>query len=166
MRPDEVGRFFAHKPDPNGLPYAGQTLVLISGEQPISIRRTLYFRHPRFEGLFDPHRDFGIVSAYRSPPPSKAVIPLPSDPPESFTVEEPIPIEPTKPWARLEEWVQEVIQTLRKWLFNWWALFLFWLPLGFVTPIFFLFWAVGMTSEFFVMLLVGLIGLFPFLLGA
>jgi hypothetical protein len=49
---------------------------------------------------------------------------------------------------------------------NWWALFFFWLPLGFVTPIFILFWAVGMPGDFFVMILALLLNLFPFLLGA
>jgi type IV secretory pathway TraG/TraD family ATPase VirD4 len=168
VRPDEVGRFFAHKPDPGGLPYAGQTLVLISGEQPISIRRTLYFRHRRFEGLFDPHRDFGIMPAYRRLPPPPPVIPLPHDPlpPPPKPRPKPIPPSPPTVWERFLERLEEIGALLIMIFWNWWAVFFFWLPLGFVTPIFILFWAVGMTQDFFVLILAVLLNLFPFLLGA
>ncbi|CAN0568146.1 unnamed protein product, partial [Ectocarpus sp. 12 AP-2014] len=60
VRPDEMGRLYAYRPALDGRPYAGQTLLLLSGEQAIAFPRTLYHRHLRFAGLFDPHIDHPI----------------------------------------------------------------------------------------------------------
>ena len=165
VRPDEVGRIFAHKPDPDGLPYAGYTLVLIAGEQPIVVRRTLYYRHICFEGLFDPHRDFGIQPAYRPLPAPLPAIPLPSDPALSQPKAKPLPAPDLTWWQRFCDWLEHILDLVCIILFNWWAFFLFWLPLWFFTPIFLLFWLIGTPEDFFVLILAGLLNLFPILIG-
>ncbi len=58
LTPDEVGRFFSNAVDP-------MALVLLSGEQPIAVRRVSYFGEKYFAGKFDPHPDHPM-------PPSKA----------------------------------------------------------------------------------------------
>lgn len=50
VTPDEVGRLF-------GNPEVMRAIALISGYQPMSLRRVPYFRDTAFEGRFDSHRD-------------------------------------------------------------------------------------------------------------
>jgi type IV secretory pathway TraG/TraD family ATPase VirD4 len=50
LTPDEVGRMFGDRDKPT-------LLALISGQQPIALRRGLYFREIYFEGKFGPHPD-------------------------------------------------------------------------------------------------------------
>jgi type IV secretory pathway TraG/TraD family ATPase VirD4 len=50
ITPDEVGRLFGNPRDP-------AALVLVSGQQPIAVRRVEYFHDKRFRGLYDAHRD-------------------------------------------------------------------------------------------------------------
>lgn len=104
VRPSEIGRFFAYIEEPNGVPYAGHTLVLMSGSQPFSIRKTLYYRHIRFECLFDPHPDHPFTPAYRSPP----AIPQPAMEPVKK-----IAFVPPKPWwLRVLIWIAQKLWDL------------------------------------------------------
>jgi hypothetical protein len=50
LTPDEVGRLFGDQTNP-------KLLAVISGHQPLALRRGLYFQEERFEGLFGPHPD-------------------------------------------------------------------------------------------------------------
>jgi type IV secretory pathway TraG/TraD family ATPase VirD4 len=50
LTPDEVGRYFGDRDHP-------AALVLVSGHQPLNLKRTNYFEDERFEDLFDSHRD-------------------------------------------------------------------------------------------------------------
>lgn len=170
IRMDEVGRFFAHRPDPGGLPYAGETLVLISGEQPIAIKRTLYFRHVQFEGLFDAHRDFPVMAAYRSPPKVKRVA-LPPDPleppkPNPVPIAPPPPPPPPTQWEMLLESLREFGLFLKWALINWCAFFVFWLPLGIITLVCLFFWALGAWAEFFILVVASFASVFPFIVGS
>ncbi|WP_375568038.1 type IV secretory system conjugative DNA transfer family protein [Ahrensia marina] len=169
VRPDEIGRFFAHKADPDGLPYAGETLVLISGEQPIAVKRTLYFRHLKFEGMFDAHRDFPVEAAYRSPPKPTSPLPLPPDyaalpaPDEVCLVPRRKPT-PT-PWDNFFRFICDLGLFL-SWVFiNWYAFCAFWLPLAIIALIFVFFWAIGMAAEFIILIIAGVASVFPFILG-
>lgn len=102
VRPSEVGLFFAYiDEEPDGLPYAGHTLVMMSGHQPFSIRKTLYYRHIRFERLFDPNPDHPFTPAYRPPP----AIPQPIIEP----VQIPVFIPPKPWWQRLLRWFWEAL---------------------------------------------------------
>lgn len=62
IRPDEVGRFHARVDDENEAGFPGSVLALVSGHNPIVLKRSLYFREPMFEGWYDPH------PAYPYPP--------------------------------------------------------------------------------------------------
>lgn len=50
LNPDEVGRFFGDRENP-------AMLALVSGMQPLALRRTMYFADPVFQERLDPHRD-------------------------------------------------------------------------------------------------------------
>lgn len=50
LNPDEIGRLFGNRENP-------AMLALISGYQPLALRRTAYFEDRSFEGLFGPHPD-------------------------------------------------------------------------------------------------------------
>ncbi|SEB90985.1 type IV secretory system conjugative DNA transfer family protein [Rhodobacter sp. 24-YEA-8] len=50
LTPDEVGRLFGSRQNP-------AMLALISGLQPVALKRTLYFTNPVLAEKFDPHRD-------------------------------------------------------------------------------------------------------------
>lgn len=56
LSPYEVTRFFSNNADP-------MALVLLSGEQPLAVRRVSYFNDVLFEGLYGPHPD-------HAPPPT------------------------------------------------------------------------------------------------
>lgn len=134
VRPDEMGRYFAYRPSPDGEPYVGQTLLLLSGEQPISIRRTLYYRHIRFVGLFDPHIDHQVQPPYIPPPPE---YPFQRQQLEALTFDDvlPFPAEPQpRWWQRLLNWVgqqlRDRIHVQTGILFTKVGLFGYWLPLS------------------------------------
>jgi hypothetical protein len=160
VRPDEVGRIFAYREEPNGVPFAGNILVLVAGEHAIALRRTLYYRHACFEGLFDPHPEFPVEAAYRAPVTVDA-LPLPQDPPKPT-----IRKRKATRWQRFIANMQDVVTELRRVFLNKWAALLFWLPLGLVSPIIVLFSALGMAGDLVVVLLATAINFFPFLLGA
>ncbi|MFE3836474.1 type IV secretory system conjugative DNA transfer family protein [Pseudogemmobacter sonorensis] len=50
LTPDEVGRLFGNRQNP-------AMLALISGLQPVALKRTMYFADPVLSEKFDPHRD-------------------------------------------------------------------------------------------------------------
>lgn len=170
IRPEEVGRLFAYREEPGGVPFAGDILVLVAGEHAISIRRTLYYRHICFEGLFDPHPEFPVEPAYRAPEIIEA-IPLPSDPPPTPTV---IPIPPTPEphlslWERFKRWLlAELAETWRvgtQALFSEWGLALFWAPLSGLCLLFWLFYFTGVLEDVFLLIIASVLHLFPSLLG-
>jgi len=57
--PDEIGKQFARINDKHDQTYPGLALVLISGENPIALKRVNYYEDPYFWGWFDPHPDHG-----------------------------------------------------------------------------------------------------------
>ncbi len=57
LSPDEVNRYFSNNEDP-------MALVLLSGQNPMAVRRVSYFAEAMFAGKFDPHPDHPL-------PPSK-----------------------------------------------------------------------------------------------
>lgn len=63
ITPDEIGQLFSRIKDPDHPGYPGMGLVVISGLQPLAVRRTNYYEDPRFGGLFDPHPDYKSDSA-------------------------------------------------------------------------------------------------------
>ena len=54
---DEIGIFFKRITDPEHPAYPGLSLVLISGEKPIFLRKTNYYDDHQFMRCFDPHPD-------------------------------------------------------------------------------------------------------------
>ncbi len=62
INPDEIGRMFARLDRQDAL-YPGLGLVLISGSQPIVVRRVNYYEDPDFIGLFQPHPDHPFTPA-------------------------------------------------------------------------------------------------------
>ncbi|MCR6734313.1 MAG: type IV secretory system conjugative DNA transfer family protein [Afipia sp.] len=50
ITPDEVGRLFGDRENP-------KMLVLLSGQQPLTLQRFVYFRHPWLRGFYDINRD-------------------------------------------------------------------------------------------------------------
>lgn len=50
LNPDEVGRFFGDRKNP-------MMLTLLSGHQPLALRRVPYFRDLQLAGFYDPHLD-------------------------------------------------------------------------------------------------------------
>ena len=67
IQPDEVGRFFARIDDKTNPVYPGLGLVMVTGSDPLVVRRTHYFEDPLFIGSFLPHPDhafsLGVVRA-------------------------------------------------------------------------------------------------------
>lgn len=59
ITPDEIGRLFGDPNDP-------AALVLVSGQQPLYVRRHAYFRERSLRGFYDAHRD-------HAPPPTRAM---------------------------------------------------------------------------------------------
>lgn len=59
ITPDEIGRLFGDPNDP-------AALVLVSGQQPLYVRRHAYFREKSLRGFYDAHRD-------HAPPPTRAM---------------------------------------------------------------------------------------------
>lgn len=55
ITPDEIGRHFSRIDSANDPRYPGFALVLISGHDPIPLRRTNYFQEPELTALYDPH---------------------------------------------------------------------------------------------------------------
>ena len=55
ITPDEIGRHFSRIEDPNDPRQPGFALVLISGQNPLPVRRANYFQEPELDALFDPH---------------------------------------------------------------------------------------------------------------
>lgn len=171
VKPEEIGRFFSAQDEEGGLPYAGHSLLLVAGQHPIAIRRTLYYRHICFEGLFDPHWDFPVSPAYTPPPVPK---PLPATP---LTVSQPlvIPGLPTKEdsyslWQKIARWVwkelkQTVIEGTHFLFTKRLALWLFWMPSGSTLFIGFMFYLLGILDDVFLLMLSIVLALFPFLAG-
>ena len=62
LRMDEVGRIASRVDDPEDPNYPGLLLALLSGQNPVLLKRSLYFQERMFEGWFDPH------PAYPYPP--------------------------------------------------------------------------------------------------
>ena len=54
---DEIGKLFARIDAEDHLAYPGMTLILISGHDPIALRKSNYYQNQNFIGLFDPHPD-------------------------------------------------------------------------------------------------------------
>lgn len=61
ITPDEVGRFFGSSDNP-------MSLILLSGEQPLPLKRLSYFQLKGLRGHFDPHPD-------HTPPPKQSQLP-------------------------------------------------------------------------------------------
>lgn len=62
IRSDEVGRDYGRIDDEWADGYPGSVLVMVSGRNPIRLRRSLYFQEKMYEGWYDPH------PAYPYPP--------------------------------------------------------------------------------------------------
>ncbi|WP_306050700.1 type IV secretory system conjugative DNA transfer family protein [Oceaniradius stylonematis] len=62
LRMDEVGRIASRIDDPEDPNYPGLLLALLSGQNPVLLKRSLYFQERLYEGWYDPH------PAYRYPP--------------------------------------------------------------------------------------------------
>jgi hypothetical protein len=61
LRMDEVGRIASRIDDPEDPNYPGLLLALLSGQNPVLLKRSLYFQERLYEGWYDPH------PAYRYP---------------------------------------------------------------------------------------------------
>ncbi|WP_084506409.1 type IV secretory system conjugative DNA transfer family protein [Geminicoccus roseus] len=72
ITPDEIGREFARVDEKRDGRYPGLALIVLSGFDPIRLRRTNYFDHSYFRGRFDQHPDFPV------PPLLSTVTPKPS----------------------------------------------------------------------------------------
>lgn len=147
VRPAEVGRFFAYIDEPNGAPYAGHSLVLISGFQPFAVRKTLYYRHLRFESLFDPHPDHSFRLAYR--PPIEIIEPpvLDFDEPILFK-----PYVPLKPWWQrmlfwVRDWAWKLLKSLFRFLTSKLGLIWFWTPMSLAALIVYILIATGLIVD-------------------
>ena len=57
IQPDEVGRFFTRIDDKNEPAYPGLGLVMVTGSDPVVVRRTHYFEDRQFVRCFAPHPD-------------------------------------------------------------------------------------------------------------
>ena len=62
IQPDEVGRFFARCDDHNHPLYPGLALVMVTGANPLMVRRTHYFEDLQFIGCFSPHPDHKFLA--------------------------------------------------------------------------------------------------------
>lgn len=61
ITPDEMGRIFTRQEDTSSSLYPGVALVLVSGQNPIILRKTNYFEDAHFIRKFDPHPDHKFV---------------------------------------------------------------------------------------------------------
>jgi type IV secretory pathway TraG/TraD family ATPase VirD4 len=61
IQPDEVGRFFARCDDKNNPLYPGLALVMVTGANPLMVRRTHYFEDLQFIDRFSPHPDHQFI---------------------------------------------------------------------------------------------------------
>jgi hypothetical protein len=61
IQPDEVGRFFARWDDRNNPLYPGLALVMVTGANPLMVRRTHYFEDLQFIDCFSPHPDHKFI---------------------------------------------------------------------------------------------------------
>lgn len=57
IQPDEVGRFFTRIDDESQPQYPGFALVMMTGADPMAVRRTHYFEDVQFIDCFSPHPD-------------------------------------------------------------------------------------------------------------
>lgn len=64
IAPDELGKFFGRINDKEHPAYPGLALVLVSGENPIAVKRVNYFEDEYFYKKFDPHPDHGNKITY------------------------------------------------------------------------------------------------------
>jgi type IV secretory pathway TraG/TraD family ATPase VirD4 len=62
IQPDEVGRHFARIDDNSDPAYPGLALVMVTGANPLIVRRTNYFEDPEFIDCFSPHPDHKFLS--------------------------------------------------------------------------------------------------------
>lgn len=61
LTPDEIGMLFSRQDDKASPAYPGLALALLTGRQPIILRRTNYDEDELFVGLFDPHPDHPFI---------------------------------------------------------------------------------------------------------
>jgi hypothetical protein len=61
LTPDEIGMLFSRQDDKASPAYPGLALALLTGRQPVILRRTNYDEDTAFEGLFDPHPDHPFI---------------------------------------------------------------------------------------------------------
>jgi type IV secretory pathway TraG/TraD family ATPase VirD4 len=61
IQPDEVGRFFARRDDKSDPFYPGLALVIVTGGNPLMVRRTHYFEDLQFINCFSPHPDHKFI---------------------------------------------------------------------------------------------------------
>lgn len=61
ITPDEIGKLFARIDDKQHQAYPGMALVLISGQDPVALRRVNYYEDPYFSGLYLPHPDHPML---------------------------------------------------------------------------------------------------------
>ena len=62
IQPDEVGRGFTRLDDKNNPLYPGLALVMVTGSNPLVVRRTHYFDDPQFIDCFSPHPDHKFLA--------------------------------------------------------------------------------------------------------
>jgi type IV secretory pathway TraG/TraD family ATPase VirD4 len=63
LEPDEVGRHFERIKEKDHPHYPGLALVIVSGADPMIVRRVNYFEDPLFIDCFSPHPENGITRA-------------------------------------------------------------------------------------------------------
>jgi type IV secretory pathway TraG/TraD family ATPase VirD4 len=64
VSPDEIGKLFGRVTDKDHPAYPGLAIVLISGENPIALRRINYYEDGIFYRLFDPPTDYEATKFY------------------------------------------------------------------------------------------------------
>jgi type IV secretory pathway TraG/TraD family ATPase VirD4 len=63
IQPDEVGRLFTRIDDKTHPAYPGLALVIVTGSNPLMVRRSQYFEDPLFIDCFSPHPDHEFLPA-------------------------------------------------------------------------------------------------------
>ena len=63
IQPDEVGRVFTRIDDRESPAYPGFALVMMTGANPVVLRRANYFEDPQFINCFSPHPDHPFIAA-------------------------------------------------------------------------------------------------------
>ncbi|MGH7139812.1 MAG: type IV secretory system conjugative DNA transfer family protein, partial [Pirellulales bacterium] len=63
IQPDEVGRSFARIDDSSHPAYPGLALVIVTGANPLVVKRAHYFDDPQFIDCFSPHPDHAFLPA-------------------------------------------------------------------------------------------------------